>query len=192
MRKLYALAVLIAAVGAAPQKGISKDKTEVLDEAESLVLKLSETSKLDRKVAFRCGMFFPDPKDPSALPVSPLLIFNASWPAEECSTSGPDYEKYNNHCSGLFGKFSNTLSLSDPSIRSKNREKGSTIGNDICRYVKKEVKAPFVGGKSKKFPDGLKIGMFSNACGDETWQNSGKYHSETLCCKGGNYYNCDE
>ena len=49
MKKLYALAVLIAAVGAAPQKEISKDKTEVLDEAESLVLKLSETSKLDRK-----------------------------------------------------------------------------------------------------------------------------------------------
>ena len=49
MKKFYAIAAIIAAVGAAPQGEIGKDKTEVLDEAENLVKKLSETSKLDRK-----------------------------------------------------------------------------------------------------------------------------------------------
>ena len=37
------------------------------------------TQILILRLAYRCGMFFPDPKDPQALPVSPLLIFNASW-----------------------------------------------------------------------------------------------------------------
>ena len=46
-------------------------------------------------------MFFPDPKDPKALPVSPLLVFNASWPAVECNTTGPDYDTYNTACGNL-------------------------------------------------------------------------------------------
>ena len=29
-------------------------------------------------------MFFPDPKDASKVPISPLLVFNATWSAEEC------------------------------------------------------------------------------------------------------------
>lgn len=42
------------------------------------------------------------------------------------------------------------------------------------RFLKVEVKAPFIGGKkSKKFPEGATIGMFSNACGDEEWSHSG-------------------
>ena len=56
-------------------------------------------------------MFFPDPKDPLALPVSPLLIFNASWPAEECGTSGPDYDKYNTFCGNLVSKVNKTMYL---------------------------------------------------------------------------------
>ena len=67
------------------------------------------------------------------------------------------------------------MSLKDPSIRKENREKGSTIGGDICGYIKKKIKAPFVGGRrSKKFPEGLQIGMFSNACGDDEWTNAGQ------------------
>ena len=54
-------------------------------------------------------MFFPDTKDPFALPVAPLLIFNASWPAEECSTSGPDYDKYNDFCGNLVSKVKNRM-----------------------------------------------------------------------------------
>ena len=50
------------------------------------------------------------------------------------------------------------------------------IRNIILRYIKRDIKAPFVGGKrSKKFPDGLKISMFTNACGDELWTNTSTY-----------------
>ena len=52
------------------------------------------------RVSFRCGMFFPDPKNPDGLPVSPLLVFNSSWPAEECSTA-PDYDRYSIFCKNL-------------------------------------------------------------------------------------------
>ena len=51
------------------------------------------------------------------------------------------------------------------------------------RYLKNDIKAPFVGGKSKKFPEGLQIGMFSNACGDAEWQNAEKYHKEKVKIK---------
>ena len=40
-------------------------------------------------------------QDVTGLPVSPLLIFNSSWPAPECGAGGPDYDKYNQHCNGL-------------------------------------------------------------------------------------------
>ena len=52
------------------------------------------------RTSFRCGMFFPDPKNPDGLPVSPLLVFNSSWPAEECGSS-PDYERYGTFCRNL-------------------------------------------------------------------------------------------
>ena len=40
-------------------------------------------------------------QDVTGLPVSPLLIFNSSWPAPECGAGGPDYDKNNQHCNGL-------------------------------------------------------------------------------------------
>merc|ERR1711876_157294 len=147
---LHAVLQLAALASGAPQ---TPDKTQELDDAENLVRELNVTG----------------------LPVSPLLIFNSSWPAPECGAGGPDYDKYNQHCNGLFARFSGTLSLSDPSIRTINRDKGLSIGDDICRFIKDKIKAPFVGGKSKKFPDGLQIAMFSNACGDEEWTNSESY-----------------
>jgi len=170
----------------------NKDKTQELYDAENLVKELSKKTDLDRSSSYRCGMFFPDPADVTGLPVSPLLIFNSSWPAPECGAGGPDYDKYNQHCNGLFARFSGTLSLSDPSIRTINRDKGLSIGDDICRFIKDKIKAPFVGGKSKKFPDGLQIAMFSNACGDEEWTNSESYHGEKVCCKTGEYIPCEE
>merc|ERR1712183_301884 len=176
------MAIAIAQVNA-------QDKIE---EAEKLVKTLSLKSDIDIEKSYRCGMFFPDPKDPNGLPSAPLLIFNSSWPAEECP-SNPDYGKYNKFCNEIFRKFTTTLTLSDPSLRKVRREEGSTIGNDICRYVKENVKAPFVGGrKSKKFPEGLEIGMFSNACGANIWTNAGEVHSEKLCCVVGKYVPCED
>jgi len=185
---LIASAVVAVIAGAA----IDNDKEDVLDKAQQRLKDLAKTTKLDREVSFRCGMFFPDPKNPDGLPVSPLLVFNSSWPAEECSTA-PDYDRYSIFCKNLFSQFSNKLSLKDPSIRKENRDKGSTIGNDICGFLKRNVKAPFVGGKkSKKFPEGLEISMFSNACGDETWKNSGYHHNEKVCCRAAKYIPCEE
>ena len=41
------------------------------------------------------------------------------------------------------------------------------------------MKAPFIGGKkSRKFPEGATIGMFSNACGDEEWTHAGLFSIE--------------
>lgn len=60
------------------------------------------------------------------------------------------------------------------------------------RFLKENVKAPFVGGtKSRKFPEGLHLGIFSNACGDQKWTNTGVFHKEKLCCHFGKHVPCD-
>merc|ERR1711953_108084 len=185
---LFLLIAGLGSIALAQEKALDKN----VKEAQNLVIKLSQKSDIDIKKSYRCGMFFPDPKDPNGLPSAPLLIFNSSWAAEECPDN-PDYGKYNNFCNEIFRKFTTTLTLNDPSLKTKNREEGSTIGNDICKYVKENVKAPFVGGrKSKKFPEGLQIGMFSNSCGDNIWINAGDVNSEKLCCVVGKYVPCED
>ena len=62
--------------------------------------------KLLSRTSFRCGMFFPDPSDadprnPKLLPVGPLFIFNASWPAPECSQGGSI--RFNQFCDSIVG-----------------------------------------------------------------------------------------
>jgi hypothetical protein len=65
-------------------------------QAENVLRELEKTSGLDLKKdedalvsiysnkSFRCGMFFPDPKDGTKILISPLLVFNATWSAKEC------------------------------------------------------------------------------------------------------------
>ena len=53
--------------------------------------------------AFRCGLFFPDPKDKSAdksaLPFLNLYIFNATFDAKsECDAGTPNTKRYNDFC----------------------------------------------------------------------------------------------
>ena len=51
---------------------------------------IHKQSGLDKSVAFRCGLFFPDPKNDNGLPIAPLFIFNSSWTAPECPNGGQD------------------------------------------------------------------------------------------------------
>eukprot|EP00091_Calanus_sinicus_P004625 TRINITY_DN14967_c0_g1_i1.p1 TRINITY_DN14967_c0_g1~~TRINITY_DN14967_c0_g1_i1.p1 ORF type:complete len:183 (-),score=56.97 TRINITY_DN14967_c0_g1_i1:108-656(-) len=167
----------------------AQDNIENVEKAENVLKELKKSSGLDLNKSFRCGMFFPDPKDETKVPISPLLVFNATWSAEECPAG--DTKRHNAFCDKLFSKFTTTLSLKDPSLRAKRRAKGVTIGDDICTFLKEEVKAPFVGPKSKKFPKGLEIGMFSSACGSkEKWHFTGMTHGERVCCRAGKYIPC--
>ena len=73
--------------------------------------------------------------------------------------------------------------------------------------VKDKVKAPFVGRRSKKFPKGLQvcnssfmkydqalifpqIGMYSNACGTDKWEDTKDRHPERICCAKGRHTEC--
>ena len=56
--------------------------------------------------AFRCGLFFPDPKDKSpdksALPVLDLYVFNATFDATaECRAGSPNVERYIDFCAAI-------------------------------------------------------------------------------------------
>merc|ERR1712141_363598 len=163
--------------GAGPDK-ISADQLRNVHKA----------ARLDKQVSFRCGLFFPDPQNAAAVPVAPLFIFNNSWAADECPAGNRD--RYNKFCDSIVKPLSERLVLRDPSLYAPNADKGLSIGDDICRVLKNNVKAPFVGPKSKKFPRGIKFGMYSNQCGQTAWRETGFRHRETVCCNNGRYRPC--
>jgi hypothetical protein len=47
-------------------------------------------------------MFFPDPEDEKNVPIHPLMIFNATWPAEECPTG--DTKRHNTFCDKIVSR----------------------------------------------------------------------------------------
>eukprot|EP00092_Neocalanus_flemingeri_P040057 GFUD01043630.1.p1 GENE.GFUD01043630.1~~GFUD01043630.1.p1 ORF type:complete len:179 (+),score=25.25 GFUD01043630.1:79-615(+) len=145
-------------------------------------------SGLDRRFSFRCGMFFPDPKDASALPVGALLVLNATWPSDEDCQKGE--KRYGQFCDSILAPLSNRLLLRDKSLITSNADKGDSIGDDVCGVLKDKVKAPFVGPKSKKFPRGIEFGMYTNSCGRTKWQPTGLKHREKVCCNDGKYIPC--
>lgn len=149
-----------------------------------------KASTLDKSVAFRCGLFFPNPKDDNAKPVAPLFVFNNSWSAPECPNGG-DADRYSKFCTSIVKPISERLVLKDKSLYRPHAEAGLSIGDDICGVLKNKVNAPFVGPpKSKKFPDGIKFGMYYNQCGEKKWKDAGFRHYETVCCENGKYKNC--
>merc|ERR1719468_296288 len=149
-----------------------------------------KASTLDKNVAFRCGLFFPNPKDDNAKPVAPLFVFNNSWSAPECPNGG-DADRYSKFCTSIVKPISERLVLKDKSLYRPHAEAGLSIGDDICGVLKNKVNAPFVGPpKSKKFPNGIKFGMYYNQCGEKKWNDAGFRHYETVCCENGKYKTC--
>jgi len=170
-------------------------ENEIQDEDEELLNTLqTETTGLSIAHAFRCGIFIVNPKDPNDRPVTTLKVFPALFEAtDECEAGKPNTKRYNNFCSDIMEKITKKkkISLKMPSTFKESRDKGLAIGDDICGKIKKDVKAPFVGGKrSRKFPQGLQFGLFSNACNESSWHYAGYKHDETICCGRGNMIDC--
>merc|ERR1712137_521022 len=67
-------------------RGAVIDKEKELDAAQDLIINLNKVSTLDRKLAYRCGMFFPDPKDPR---LCPCLLFSFSMLAGRQKSAPP-------------------------------------------------------------------------------------------------------
>merc|ERR1719348_878077 len=166
---------------------LAQEEEEINDKQ---LQEIHKVTGLKLEESFRCGLFFPDPKStdlfaPEPKPVAPLFIFNATWAAPECLDDKPEIERYTKFCKSIWTKIQKKLQLklSTASLR-KKADPGDTIGDDICSHLRKKVKAPFVGPKSKKFPDGLEWGMYANGCGAKEWVYAGIKHTERVCCKG--------
>jgi len=161
--------------------------------SEDELKSLGQSGTLDFSKAFRCGLFMTWPGKSEDKPVSPLFIFNATFEAsEECEAGTPNYKRYKNFCSSAWDKgFADRgLTLESPSIDKKRAKEGERVVDDICGYMKKHMKTPFVGRHSRKFPNGLEFGMFTNACGEAGWSWSGRTHSERVCCRKGRGATC--
>merc|ERR1719201_1886926 len=110
-------------------------------------------------------------------------IFNATFDAKsECESGTPNVKRYNDFCAQVWDKGGKGLVLTSPSLNKKRGADGISIGDDICNWVKTEGKTPFVGKNSKKFPNGLEFGMYSNSCGNKLWDWAGRIHHEIVCC----------
>ena len=66
-----------------------------------LLIPSLQISSFHSRVSFRCGLFFPDPKNAGAVPVAPLFIFNNSWSADECPAGNK--ARYNKFCDSIVG-----------------------------------------------------------------------------------------
>merc|ERR1712018_107462 len=157
---------------------------EITDEQLKLI---NTANDLDLKKAFRCGLFFP-PELEGQLPIAPLFIFNASFPADECPTD--DSERFIGFCHSIWKKILKYIVYTNPSLKKDRAAKGVTLGDDICGVVKNKVKAPFVGKKSRKFPKGLQIGMYTNSCGSDAWLDTQDRHPQRICCSKGKLADC--
>jgi len=59
--------------------------------------------------------------------------------------------------------------------------------------LKTKAKTPFAGRRSKKFPNGIGIGMYTNSCGkSEPWVDTKDRHPEKICCRNGKHTKCPE
>lgn len=188
-------------VGGALDEAVNDFATEISKEQ---LEGLNKKGTLDLTKAFRCGLFMTWPKDEDATeeekkkkekPVSPLFIFNATFDAtKECEAGKPNLDRYVKFCSSAWDKglAKRGITLDSPSIDPKRAAKGIKVLDDICGYMKKFVKTPFVGKHSRKFPDGLEFGMFTNACGGSGWEWAGRTHPERVCCRRGRGAACPE
>ena len=102
------------------------------------------------RASFRCGLFFP-PEVEGELPIAPLFIFNASYPAEECK-SGNDNSRFISFCTALvscclpkrtfsiliassyqWNKIVSYIVYKGPSYNNKNEKNTDvTMGDEIC------------------------------------------------------------
>jgi len=153
-----------------------KDDKNDRETANNLLGKLTTASVLDKKTPHLCQCH---PSSSS----TPAGLLRSVPPLDLTMTDTTVSVQTMNHFTGL-------LSLEGPSLKKDRRAEGFSIGDDICQFLKVNVKAPFVGKRSKKFPEGLNIGMFSNACGDKTWTNSENDYGDRICCRAGKYYAC--
>jgi len=163
---------------------IAEQPSQITDEELKSINKVND---LDTKESFRCGLFFP-PEVAGELPIAPLYIFNASFPAPECPTQ--EAERFVQFCHSIWTKILKFIVYTNPSLVQERADKGVRLGDDICRLVKEKVKAPFVGAKSRKFPRGLQVGMYTNGCGSSSWVDTGDRHPERVCCSRGKLAEC--
>merc|ERR1719225_2289768 len=74
------------------EEGINQLTSEI---SEDELKTLGQAGTIDFSKAFRCGLFMTWPGKSDDKPVSPLFIFNATFPAsEECAAGKPNYDRY--------------------------------------------------------------------------------------------------
>ena len=64
------------------------------------------------------------------------------------------------------------------------RNKGNTIGDDLCQTLKNAgmKRVPGPGHPNPKFVDGIQVGFYYNVCTDSSWYHTGLDVNEKACC----------
>jgi len=182
MMKSVAVALMLATCTlGAPQerKGLSDEE----------IRELTTKGETPLEIALRCGLFFAG--EIGAPPIERLFVFNATWEAPECPTTEP-VPRFTQFCSTIWKKLEPGLDYEKPSINKKRAAEGKRMGDDICNILLRDYKVPFVGSKqnSKRYPNGLKLGMYANGCGNLEWLDTGFRFKDPVCCIKGTYDKC--
>merc|ERR1711911_429492 len=141
------LALLLVCVSPLLVTAEGEQPAEISDEE---LKSINKANDLSLNEAFRCGLFFP-PEVEGELPIAPLYIFNASFPATECPTENTD--RFNSFCHSIWTKILKYIVYTGPSIKKgKNKIEGHTMGDDICGLSKKKSRHHLLVEEAKNFP----------------------------------------
>merc|ERR1712226_90727 len=132
--------------------------------------------------SFRCGIFFAG-KKLGDKPRLKIYILPKRW---EATCDAPKPEEYKKFCYDLFEGFSKFVGWDSPSRR--DPEGGRTIGDDLCRLLRK--RAGFRKLPNKKFPEGVEVGFYYNSCEDKKWYDTEFRLPPNICCDGDLFVDC--
>ena len=84
--------------------------------------------------------------------------------------------------------FQFALILKKVDVTSPSRKnKGNTIGDDLCLVLKPEMKR-LPGPGHPRFPKGVPVGFYYNTCTDSAWYDTELRVPDGVCCKDRNLW----
>ena len=80
--------------------------------------------------------------------------------------------------------FQFSVILKKVNMESGSRQrKGFRIGDDLCKTLKDDAGMKRLPGPGhRRFPDGIAVGFYSNACTDTAWYDTELRAPDNVCC----------
>merc|ERR1739842_48645 len=126
----------------------------------------------------RCGYFFvPGPNKKQVIYLIPRNY------KPNCSE---DASVHLDMCNQLFDHLQQGLKMTNPSQLSGSVDPSKALGDDLCSLLQNKN----IRNTKRYWPNGMEVGMFYTACGNNQWIDTTKRVQENVCCRRGKFYKC--